>query len=537
MSQFFYPIGNPPNNLGPTDLNSQFGVYYYNNTSITANNTPTQYVLKDNGSTFDTVTLINYSTSSLDIAASYNTNTDPRLAYLFGADIYIQFGTNGTTLYKFNSNTGALISSISTAGFMRASNSYAAGGGYVYGGSDGGGPISRVDLLGNLSQIYTGGEWNTGLAVDTVNNKLYATFINAGSNSVFEINLTGSLPTAVKTQKALLPGSYCLSMTFGFGGYLYCAIRYTNDIYKLSADKSTATLFAKNTTGKTGDAWNMVYANNIIYLICESNVLLQVFPNGTMAILDAGLSQTYKLMSLTYEPSTQRLIAVNSNANGTTVKLNTLPVNSVSFVNKIVGDLNIGVNNLALYQGTNTNPITDTTTITLNVTCFKEGTKILCLVGDYEEYVLIENITNETYVKTHLNGYKKIYSIGKAQIHEDTSKERHKDRLYKLPREKYPELFEDLYITGSHSILVNDLTEHQIKQMNKIYVTENKYRLPAYIDDKTEILQNEGTNTIYHFALEHDDCYMNFGVYANGLLVETASQRFMKEFSGLNIIQ
>ena len=35
MSQFFYPIGNPPNNLGPTDLNSPFGVYYYNNTFMT----------------------------------------------------------------------------------------------------------------------------------------------------------------------------------------------------------------------------------------------------------------------------------------------------------------------------------------------------------------------------------------------------------------------------------------------------------------------------------------------------------------------
>jgi len=30
---------------------------------------------------------------------------------------------------------------------------------------------------------------------------------------------------------------------------------------------------------------------------------------------------------------------------------------------------------------------------------------------------------------------------------------------------------------------------------------------------------------------------MNYGVYANGLLVETASQRMMKEISGLEFIE
>jgi hypothetical protein len=43
--------------------------------------------------------------------------------------------------------------------------------------------------------------------------------------------------------------------------------------------------------------------------------------------------------------------------------------------------------------------------------------------------------------------------------------------------------------------------------------------------------------TIYHIALENDDYYMNYGVYANGLLVETCSKRYLKELSRMELIE
>jgi hypothetical protein len=58
-------------------------------------------------------------------------------------------------------------------------------------------------------------------------------------------------------------------------------------------------------------------------------------------------------------------------------------------------------------------------------------------------------------------------------------------------------------------------------------MTEGKYRLPACVDDRTSVYEINGTHNIYHFALENDDYYMNDAVYANGLLVETTSKRFM----------
>ena len=72
--------------------------------------------------------------------------------------------------------------------------------------------------------------------------------------------------------------------------------------------------------------------------------------------------------------------------------------------------------------------------------------------------------------------------------------------------------------------------------MNILYKTDDKYRLIASLDPKAEEITEEKEYTIYHFALEHDDIYMNYGVYANGLLVESNSIRNMKEYSGMKIL-
>jgi len=37
-------------------------------------------------------------------------------------------------------------------------------------------------------------------------------------------------------------------------------------------------------------------------------------------------------------------------------------------------------------------------------------------------------------------------------------------------------------------------------------------------------------------ALENDDYYMNYGIYANGLLVESCSKRYLKEESNMELI-
>jgi len=179
-------------------------------------------------------------------------------------------------------------------------------------------------------------------------------------------------------------------------------------------------------------------------------------------------------------------------------------------------------------------------TYTLPPICFKEGAKILCFVDGKETYLPVETLKPGTFVKTYLHGYKAIDMIGHSKLYNPAHTLRGKNRLYVCKKEKYPEVTEDLIITGCHSILVDSVTEKQYKDIEefagRIYVTDKLCRFPACLDDRAEPYTEEGVHTIWHFALAHKDYYMNYGVYANGLLVESTSQRMMKELSGMELV-
>jgi len=175
-----------------------------------------------------------------------------------------------------------------------------------------------------------------------------------------------------------------------------------------------------------------------------------------------------------------------------------------------------------------------------NTVCFLEGSKILCFINNTEEYIPIEEIQRGTLVKTCLNGYKAVELIGHSKLYNPGNSLRNKDRLYKYTPKNYPELTEDLIITGGHSTLVDELTDKQkeesFKYRKKLTKTEEKFLLLAVVDEKTEPYTEEGIHTIWHLALENEDPNMNYGCYANGLLVETVSKNRMKELSGMELV-
>ena len=174
------------------------------------------------------------------------------------------------------------------------------------------------------------------------------------------------------------------------------------------------------------------------------------------------------------------------------------------------------------------------------ITCFLEGTQILCLKDDVETYMPIETMRAGTLVKTRLDGYKKVELIGKNSMMNPGHSERAEGRLYKLSPSNYPELKDDLFITGGHSVLVETITDKEredlIAHLGNIFVTDRKYRLTAMVDERAEPWASAGEYTIWHFALEHEDIKMNYGVYANGLLVETCSINTMRTKSNLDIV-
>ena len=173
--------------------------------------------------------------------------------------------------------------------------------------------------------------------------------------------------------------------------------------------------------------------------------------------------------------------------------------------------------------------------------CFKEGTKILCNIDGIDTYVPIETLKSGVLVKTSRDGYKKIEYIANGTIQNSGNDERIAGRLYKCSPANYPELKEDLYITGCHSILVGSLTNTQregiIKELGKIFVTDNKYRLIASVDERAEPWRSEGLYTIWHLALENENEKMNYGVYVNGgLLVETCCIHLLKNKSDMALV-
>jgi hypothetical protein len=175
------------------------------------------------------------------------------------------------------------------------------------------------------------------------------------------------------------------------------------------------------------------------------------------------------------------------------------------------------------------------------IMCFHESTKILCYVDEADVYLPIWHMRKGTLVKTRLSGYVPVNMIGCSKIYNESHSLRGKNRLYRCSKENYGDLSEDLILTGCHSILVDSLTEEQrklsIELTGDIYVTENKYRLIAMLDDRASPLQEEGVFPIWHFALDNTNDYHNYGVYANGgLLVETSSQRMMRDYSGMTLL-
>ena len=166
------------------------------------------------------------------------------------------------------------------------------------------------------------------------------------------------------------------------------------------------------------------------------------------------------------------------------------------------------------------------TSLPITVPCFKEDTKILCLKDNEEKYVLIQDIKPSDLVKTTNHGYLRVNFIGSTFISNPDNTDRIINRLYKCSKENYNELREDLYITGGHSILVDELTDEQIEKIERtgeIQKTDAKYRLMSYMDTRTEPYNQSGLFKIYHIALENEDHNGNYGIYANGLLVETCS--------------
>ena len=169
--------------------------------------------------------------------------------------------------------------------------------------------------------------------------------------------------------------------------------------------------------------------------------------------------------------------------------------------------------------------------------CFAKDSLLLCMnpSRNREEAVAIQDLRTGDLVCTLRNGYVKVHGVGTDMIWNPDSAKRTKDRLYILRKNRYPDLVKDLVVTGAHSLLVKTLTplqkEGTIAALGSLFFTDGLYRLMAYLDERAEVYEPVGSFPIWHVALEHENDSMNYGVYANGLLVETCSKRTLRQMN------
>jgi hypothetical protein len=187
--------------------------------------------------------------------------------------------------------------------------------------------------------------------------------------------------------------------------------------------------------------------------------------------------------------------------------------------------------------------------------CFSEGTKILSLTnfknGIYEEdlekslekslevsltsqikeeYILVQDLKIGDLVKTYLHGYRRISRVLKGNFKNNPKEKGVANCMYRMLKTKDNELIEDLTLTRNHGVLVEKLSENEEKNVDKknLEVVDGLLSIITADSDKFEKVEDTNVYNYYHFSLDGDgDNDRRFGIYANGLLVETPSNNMM----------
>jgi hypothetical protein len=170
--------------------------------------------------------------------------------------------------------------------------------------------------------------------------------------------------------------------------------------------------------------------------------------------------------------------------------------------------------------------------------CFSEGTKILCysqlensLISILkEEYRLVQHLKIGELVKSYLHGYRKVSKVLKGSFVNNPNEDGVANCMYRMIKTENNGLIEDLTLTRNHGVLVEKLSKDEEKKIDKnnLPVIDGLLSIITADIDKFEKVMDSNVYNYYHFSLDGDgDNDRRFGVWANGILVETPSNNMM----------
>ena len=409
--------------------------------------------------------------------------------------------------------------------------------GHIYAANQNTYDIIKYDLNGN-STVFASLSNIQGIVFDKTYTHLYA--IAQNDVNLYKYDLAGNR-TIVSSSLDSANVWYGIE-TDNSGNVYYPASASDNTyryIYKVNP-AGNQTIFA-DLTSVSSFLGGIRFDSSGNLFVCDIDIGKVLNLNSAGSVVNANfITGLINPTSISFDPSGNLWLVDITSGNLNTYTSSGSPINVpyISTGGGLVGSTFDGSGNFYvsnLYDGTIL-----TTRQDIPNTCFNEDTQILCSVGGADTYLRIQTIRKGTLVKTALNGYVPVNLIGTSARYNHMMPIPTLQNLYICSKDAYPELTQDLILTGNHSILVDSLTDAQrektIKFMKDVFVTDNKYRLLSCLDPRAKAYNVKGVFNLWHLALDNDNIYKNYGIYANGLLVETASIRTMSELAGMKLV-
>jgi DNA-binding beta-propeller fold protein YncE len=425
---------------------------------------------------------------------------------------------------------------------------------YAYASNLNSGTISQILLNNDDNPIVINSKFVTGLnspndiAYDNNNNCLYVinNGVNNGTISKIFLNNDNPLepPNVILDWADVQSNPWCIIIDNN-NTYAYVSNVNSNTISRIYL-KSEPPIVENNwvtgLNGPTGMSFDNTNENIYVTMINDNTIsLITLSETPIVTSWFTGFNTLNNTSGLAYIviDSTHAYVGNYYTNIISQMLLNVPSITNLNFINDNTDGLEgLNIHNNYLYISNAYNSCISQYTLDDSlIGCFLANSKVLTKDG----LISIKLLKKGDLVQTFNHGLLPVKFVGKNTFFNRLTEEKINAHLYKLNKNNFPELTEDLFITGGHPLLVDEKdldeeTKKKLLDMDISIITEGKYRVFAMLHPKSELWNEEGYHDIYDIVLENDDPYKNYGIWVNGLLTESMDEDFFLNYSGMTEI-